>query len=169
MRNVDRNVFGEHHAPHVIDLPSSLTSSFGGDDMRAILDGITAGEVDAYYVHLAEGQRGNQRSIDEFDHLVDSGAHPRDGDHPRHRVDPRPARPGSGRRGQAGVVAAEQPAALRRDHPRRRRARRRAAGRARRRLAAVAGRPSLLAEMKVARQELADQGHPISARSWWRW
>ena len=26
--------------------------------------------MNAFYVHLAEGQRSNQRSIDEFDHLV---------------------------------------------------------------------------------------------------
>ena len=74
VRNVDRTIFGQHRARTVIDLPSSLDSSFGGDDLKAILDNITNGEVDVFYVHLAEGQRSNQRSIDEFDHLVELNA-----------------------------------------------------------------------------------------------
>jgi 5-methylthioadenosine/S-adenosylhomocysteine deaminase len=69
VRNVDGVIFGEHHARSAIDLPSSLTSR-GGDDLKKILDGITAKDVNAFYVHLAEGKRDNQRSIDEFDHLV---------------------------------------------------------------------------------------------------
>jgi hypothetical protein len=66
-------IFGEHQARTLIDLPASLTS-WGGDDLQAILDGIASGDVTAFYVHLAEGQRSNQRSIDEFDHLVALGA-----------------------------------------------------------------------------------------------
>lgn len=42
--------------------------------MARVLEAIRAGEVDAYYLHLAEGMRENQRSIGEFDHLVDLGA-----------------------------------------------------------------------------------------------
>ncbi|MBV9830880.1 MAG: amidohydrolase family protein [Marmoricola sp.] len=73
VRNVDGVVFGEHRARAMIDLPSSLTSR-GGPDLKKILDGITAGEVDAFYVHLAEGQRDNVRSQEEFPHLVELGA-----------------------------------------------------------------------------------------------
>jgi cytosine/adenosine deaminase-related metal-dependent hydrolase len=73
VRNVDGVVFGEHRARSLVDLPSSLTSR-GGDDLARILDGITAGEVDAFYVHLAEGRRDNERSVGEFDHLVGLGA-----------------------------------------------------------------------------------------------
>jgi 5-methylthioadenosine/S-adenosylhomocysteine deaminase len=73
VRNVDLRIFGRHRARTMIDLPSSLTER-GGDTLAAILAGITAGEVDAFYVHLAEGRRGNQRSVDEFDHMVNLGA-----------------------------------------------------------------------------------------------
>ena len=129
VRNVDGMVFGEHRARAAIDLPSSLKSR-GGPEMEKILEAIERKEVDAHYIHLAEGMRDNKRSKDEFGHLANKlGALTgRDGDHPRHRDDPRGLRRGQGRRGPAGVVAAVQPAALRRDHPRRRRPRRRAAG-----------------------------------------
>jgi 5-methylthioadenosine/S-adenosylhomocysteine deaminase len=73
VRNVDLRIFGQHKARTMIDLPASLTDR-GGDTLTAILAGIDAGEVDAFYVHLAEGQRNNQRSINEFDQLVNLGA-----------------------------------------------------------------------------------------------
>ncbi len=73
VRNVDGVIFGEHRARSLIDLPSGPTSR-GGDDLAHILDAIAANEVDAFYVHLAEGRRDNQRSVDEFDHLVELGA-----------------------------------------------------------------------------------------------
>ena len=141
VRNVDGMVFGEHRARAAIDLPSSLTSR-GGPEMKKILDAIERKEVDAHYLHLAEGMRDNERSQKEFGHLADKlgaltaatviihgTAMTRD-----------QLGAGQGRRRPAGVVAAVQPAALRRDHPRRRRPRRRAAGGARRRLAARRGR-----------------------------
>ena len=73
VRNVDGMIFGEHRARAAIDLPASLTSR-GGPGMQKILDAITAGEVDAYYLHLAEGMRDNERSQQEFAHLVELGA-----------------------------------------------------------------------------------------------
>ena len=72
VRNVDGMIFGEHRARASIDLPSSLTSR-GGPQMKRVLDLIEAGEVDAYYVHLAEGMRDNKRSQEEFAHLVELG------------------------------------------------------------------------------------------------
>ncbi|HEY8717857.1 MAG TPA: hypothetical protein VIM26_04590, partial [Pengzhenrongella sp.] len=73
MRNVDRTIFGEHHARSLIDLPGDPASS-DGDQLRAILAGIASGDVTAFYIHLAEGRRSDQRSIDEFDHLVAADA-----------------------------------------------------------------------------------------------
>lgn len=73
VRNVDGMVFGQHRARTAIDLPSSLTSR-GGPQMSRVLDAIAAGEVDAYYLHLAEGMRDNERSEQEFDHLLELGA-----------------------------------------------------------------------------------------------
>lgn len=73
VRKVDGMVFGQHRARAAIDLPSSLTSR-GGPQMIKVLDAIAAGEVDAYYLHLAEGMRDNERSAQEFDHLVELGA-----------------------------------------------------------------------------------------------
>jgi 5-methylthioadenosine/S-adenosylhomocysteine deaminase len=73
VRNVDGVIFGEHRARSMIDLPSGPASR-GADDLARIVDAITANEVDAFYVHLAEGRRDNQRSIDEFTRLVELGA-----------------------------------------------------------------------------------------------
>ena len=73
VRNVDGVIFGEHRARSLIDLPSSPTAR-GGDDLARILDAIAAHRVDAFYVHLAEGKRDNQRSAEEFDHLVELNA-----------------------------------------------------------------------------------------------
>jgi 5-methylthioadenosine/S-adenosylhomocysteine deaminase len=73
VRNVDGLIFGQRQARALIDLPASLTG-FGGSELANILTAIGSGDVVAFYVHLAEGQRDNQRSIDEFDHLVGLGA-----------------------------------------------------------------------------------------------
>ncbi len=73
VRNVDGMVLGEHRARAAIDLPSSLTSR-GGPQMKRVLDAIADGTVDAYYLHLAEGMRENERSVNEFDQLVELGA-----------------------------------------------------------------------------------------------
>ena len=72
VRNVDGVVFGQHRARAAIDLPSSLTSR-GGPELQKVVDAIKAGDVDAFYVHLAEGMRENPRSQGEFAHLVELG------------------------------------------------------------------------------------------------
>jgi cytosine/adenosine deaminase-related metal-dependent hydrolase len=71
VRNLDGVIFDEHHARATVDLPSGLDSPRGGPEFANIVVAIAAGEVNAHYVHLAEGQRSNQRSIDEFAHLRD--------------------------------------------------------------------------------------------------
>jgi 5-methylthioadenosine/S-adenosylhomocysteine deaminase len=162
VRNVDRNIFSQHHARTLIDLPASLTS-WGGDGLQAILDGITSGDVNAFYVHLAEGQRSNQRSIDEFDHLVsmnglttatiiihgsaltrtqlgqaaDAGAKLVWSPQSNLRLYGETTRAGD-------ALDVGLPVGLGADW-------------------LPSGSTSLLAEMKVARQELANQNHPITA------
>jgi len=164
VRNVDRSIFGEHRARTVIDLPASLSSSWGGDDLRAILDGITDGDVNAFYVHLAEGQRSNQRSIDEFDHLVGLQA-----------LTPATviihgsalARDQLGQAADVGAKLVWSPQSNLRLYGETTRV-----GDALDVGLPVAlgadwlpsGSTSLLAEMKVARKELANQEHPVDAR-----
>jgi cytosine/adenosine deaminase-related metal-dependent hydrolase len=65
VRNVDRWIFGAHFGRSMVDLPPSANSQLQG-----VLDGIAAGEVTAFYVHLAEGRHDDPRSVDEFDLLV---------------------------------------------------------------------------------------------------
>jgi 5-methylthioadenosine/S-adenosylhomocysteine deaminase len=71
VRNVDGLIFGHQHARAMIDLPASITSQRGGKTLQGILDDIETGEVTAFYVHLAEGRRDNTRSVEEFTHLTD--------------------------------------------------------------------------------------------------
>jgi 5-methylthioadenosine/S-adenosylhomocysteine deaminase len=66
VRNVDRFIFGTQPGRSMVDLPSSMN-----DDLREVLDGITNGDVTAFYVHVAEGRHDNQRSVDEFDRLAE--------------------------------------------------------------------------------------------------
>ena len=54
----------------MIDLPAP--SSRDADKLRKIVTDIGNGEVDAFYLHLAEGQADNERSRNEFGRLVDS-------------------------------------------------------------------------------------------------
>ena len=67
VRNVDLPIFGRHQARSVVDLdrvdPARRLS------LRKQIDD---GEVDAVYIHLAEGKRDNQRSQEEFGDLVDA-------------------------------------------------------------------------------------------------
>ncbi|MET0838025.1 MAG: amidohydrolase family protein [Marmoricola sp.] len=70
VRNVDGMIFGEHRARAAIDLPTSLTSR-GGPEFKKVLEAIAANEVDAHYLHLAEGMRDNERSQKEFALLAD--------------------------------------------------------------------------------------------------
>jgi len=69
VRNVDKQIFGRHHARSMIDLPSKLN-----DDLRNILAGITSGDVTAFYVHVAEGRHDNLASQREFGRLTNLGA-----------------------------------------------------------------------------------------------
>lgn len=163
VRDVDGVVFGQHRARSMIDLPSSLTSR-GGDDLQRVLAGVAAGEVDAFYVHLGEGMRDNQRSVDEFDHLTELGAltsstviiH-----------GTAMTRDQLGQAKDAGAKLVWSPQSNLRLY-----------GETTRVADALAvglplalgadwlpsGSTSLLAELKVARQELANQGSPLSAR-----
>jgi len=69
VRNVDLRIFGRHRARAMIDLPSP--TSRDADRLKAIVAGIGGGEIDAFYLHLAEGQAGDERSAKEFERLVD--------------------------------------------------------------------------------------------------
>jgi cytosine/adenosine deaminase-related metal-dependent hydrolase len=71
VRNVDKWIFGGQVGRSMIDLPSG---SRGADDLKSILAGITAGDVKAFYIHLAEGHPSNKRSQEEFRKLVDLNA-----------------------------------------------------------------------------------------------
>ena len=68
VRNVDKWIFGGQVGRSMIDLPSG---SRGADDLTSILKGIGAGEVKAFYIHLAEGQASNPESQGELQQLVD--------------------------------------------------------------------------------------------------
>jgi cytosine/adenosine deaminase-related metal-dependent hydrolase len=68
VRNVDLRIFGQHRARAMIDLPSP--SSRDAEKLRNIVAEIGHDEVDAFYLHLAEGQADNQRSQNEFGRLV---------------------------------------------------------------------------------------------------
>jgi cytosine/adenosine deaminase-related metal-dependent hydrolase len=73
VRNVDQWIFGRHGARAMIDLPSST----GGRDyprLQKILTDIGAGTVDAFYLHLCEGTKTDKRSQTEFARFVDYGA-----------------------------------------------------------------------------------------------
>jgi cytosine/adenosine deaminase-related metal-dependent hydrolase len=72
VRNVDGMIFQGHRARATIDLPAGLDpAQRGGKTFKNTLAAIGTGDVTAHYVHLAEGQRTNQRSIAEFGHLRD--------------------------------------------------------------------------------------------------
>jgi 5-methylthioadenosine/S-adenosylhomocysteine deaminase len=71
VRNVDLQIFGAHRARSAIDLPSA-----GSRDLprfQKVVEQIAAGEVTAFYVHLAEGRRDDPRSAREFSRLVELG------------------------------------------------------------------------------------------------
>jgi hypothetical protein len=71
VRNVDKWIFGAHRARSMIDLPSG---SRGMPELAKIRAGIEAGEVEAFYIHLAEGRADNERSGEKFGRLVELGA-----------------------------------------------------------------------------------------------
>jgi cytosine/adenosine deaminase-related metal-dependent hydrolase len=66
VRNVDRRIFGQHRARSVIDL-----GRLGDDDVERLTRQIADGDVNAVYIHLAEGT--DERSRREFDELVERG------------------------------------------------------------------------------------------------
>lgn len=164
VRNVDGMVFGEHRARAAIDLPSSLTSR-GGPGLKKILEAIERAEVDAFYVHLAEGMRGNERSQNEFSHLADDLGALTSATVIIHGTAMTRAQLGAAKDAGARLVWSPQsnlrlygettsvadaldvglPVALGADW-------------------LPSGSLSLLAEMRVARQELAVQGHPCTAK-----
>jgi 5-methylthioadenosine/S-adenosylhomocysteine deaminase len=72
VRNVDLYIFGQHRARAMIDLPTA--SSRDAPRLAKIIQDIHGGTVDAFYLHLSEGQRGDQRSQSEFQRFLDLGA-----------------------------------------------------------------------------------------------
>src|SRR5215210_6153272 len=71
VRNVDKWIFGGQRGRAMIDLPSG---SRGVPELKSILAGIESGKVKAFYIHLAEGRSDNERSREEFDRLVELDA-----------------------------------------------------------------------------------------------
>ncbi len=61
VRNVDLVIFGTQVARSTVDF-----GRLRPDDVASIQRGIASGSVKAHYVHLAEGTRTNQASINEF-------------------------------------------------------------------------------------------------------
>jgi len=163
VRNVDGVIFGQRRARSVIDLPSGPHSR-GVDDLAKIVTAINNHEVDALYVHLAEGQRDNERSTNEFEHLEGFGALTAATVIIHGTALTRDQLEAAA---QAGAKLVWSPQSNLRLY-----------GETTRAADALdvglpvalgadwlpSGSTSLLAEMKVARQELANQGRPIAAR-----
>jgi cytosine/adenosine deaminase-related metal-dependent hydrolase len=162
VRNVDLRIFGERRARAMIDLPDG-DSGQAATQLKSILTAVAEGRVDAFYLHLAEGAPDDPRTAAEFGRMVALGALT-----PSTVVihgtglteDQFDALAQQGR----GLVWSPQSnlrlygrttdvaAALRRGVP----------------VALGAdwlptGSASLLTELKVARRELARQGHPLPA------
>jgi 5-methylthioadenosine/S-adenosylhomocysteine deaminase len=72
VRNVDKSILGGQVARAMIDLPAP--SSRDMPRLQKILADIGAGRVKAFYIHLAEGRADNARSREEFRKLVDLNA-----------------------------------------------------------------------------------------------
>ena len=160
VRNLDQWAFGAHRARSMIDLPSG---SFGLPSFQAVMARIAAGDVNAFYLHLSEGRRGDALSAKEFQHFLDLGG-ATSATNLIHgtalRADdlrtvaelgcrlvwsPQSNLRLYGETTLAGeALAAGMPVALGADW-------------------LPSGSTSLLAEMKVARRELAQQGHPVAA------
>jgi hypothetical protein len=163
VRNVDGMIFGEHRARAAVDLPTSLTGR-GGPEFQKVLDAIAAGEVDAHYLHLAEGMRDNERSQKEFGLLADTLNGLTRATVIIHGT--ALSRDQLGQAADAGARLVWSPQSNLRLY-----------GQTTRAADALdvglpmalgadwlpSGSLSLLAEMKVARQQLLEQGHPISA------
>src|SRR6478736_6272685 len=162
VRNLDLWTLGQHKARSMIDLPTESSRDF--DRLQSILQAIKDGEVTAFYLHLCEGQRGNEALANEFRRFIKlevatpatvviHGSSLSESD--LHDIADAGCKlvwsPQSNLRlykqttlaGEA--IAAGMPVALGADWM-------------------PSGSLSLLAEMKVARRELARQEHPITAR-----
>ncbi|MEN3310535.1 MAG: 5-methylthioadenosine/S-adenosylhomocysteine deaminase, partial [Micromonosporaceae bacterium] len=74
VRNVDLRVFGQRRARAMIDMPGGDGESQARTQLEGILKAIGNHEVDAFYLHLAEGQPDDPRSRREFDRMVHLGA-----------------------------------------------------------------------------------------------
>jgi 5-methylthioadenosine/S-adenosylhomocysteine deaminase len=161
VRNVDKWIFGGQVGRSMIDLPSG---SRGMPELQSILAGIESGKVKAFYIHLAEGRSDNERSRDEFDRLVELEA----------LTDRTVVIHGTGLSGDqlgqlkdAGAKLVWSPQSNLRLYGETTRA-----GEALDRGLLVglgadwlpSGSTSLLAELKVARRSLHEQGHEQSAR-----
>jgi cytosine/adenosine deaminase-related metal-dependent hydrolase len=72
VRNVDLRVFGRRRARAMIDLPGATGRA--ATQLAGILAAIKAGQVDAFYLHLAEGMPDDPRTAAEFDRMVALGA-----------------------------------------------------------------------------------------------
>jgi 5-methylthioadenosine/S-adenosylhomocysteine deaminase len=68
VRNVDLRIFGEHKARSRVDLDGRLMQ-----ESRKLRAAIDAGEVNTFYIHVAEGLPSNERSRKEFDALDRAG------------------------------------------------------------------------------------------------
>ncbi|GAA2156159.1 cytosine/adenosine deaminase-related metal-dependent hydrolase [Humibacillus xanthopallidus] len=160
VRNIDQWAFGAHRARSMVDLPSG---TFGLPSFQAVMKRITAGDVNAFYLHLSEGRRGDEVSAKEFQRFLDLGGatsvtniihgsaltvddlHTVAGLGCRLVWSPQSNLRLYGETTLAGeAIAAGMPVALGADW-------------------LPSGSTSLLAEMKVARRELARQGRPIAA------
>lgn len=73
VRNVDLRIFDQHRARSMIDLPSG-SSGRGAEQLTRVLQGIADGAVDAFYLHLCEGRRDDRRSQTEFQRFLDLDA-----------------------------------------------------------------------------------------------
>jgi 5-methylthioadenosine/S-adenosylhomocysteine deaminase len=163
VRNVDGMIFGEHRARAAIDLPTSLTGR-GGPEFKNVLTAIEDNEVDAHYLHLAEGKRDNERSQKEFGLLADKLKGLTRATVIIHGT--ALTRDQLGQAADAGARLVWSPQSNLRLYGETTRA-----GDALDVGLPVAlgadwlpsGSMSLLGEMKVARQQLIEQGHPISA------
>jgi 5-methylthioadenosine/S-adenosylhomocysteine deaminase len=157
VRNVDRRIFGQHRARSIIDLDRTTA-----EDTARLRSQIETGAVTALYIHLAEGV--DRRSRDEFAALKTAGLltpatviihgtalEPADLDEVA----------------QAGAKLVWSPQSNLRLYGSTTRA-----GAAIERGITVglgadwlpSGSPSLLAELKVARQSLVEEGRPATAR-----
>lgn len=74
IRTVDQQIFGHHYGRAMVDLPKDETDKNRLAELHQILADIARGAANAFYVHLAEGGRDDAESAGEFDHLVQLNA-----------------------------------------------------------------------------------------------